>query len=73
MFNEFYTAMSYQMQIFSENINDQFGQSIIFEIFEPTLQNISALQEMDEYFQMKIIEINQLMDELRAIGELSDD
>lgn len=56
------------MSKFSDTVRDQFGQSIISEVFEPMLQNIFALQQMGEFFQTKATEIDQLLDELRSIG-----
>lgn len=68
MFDDLHNVISQQMGKFSDAVRDEFGQSIISDVFEPLLQNISALQQMGEFFQTRAAEIEQLTGELQSIG-----
>ena len=63
-----FDVTSEHMGKFSDTVKDQFGLSIILEIFEPLLQDISGLQQMEELFQTRAADINQLTVELQSIG-----
>lgn len=68
MFDDIYNLTSREMGLFSDSVNDEFGQSIITGVFEPILHEINGLQQLDELFQNRVTEIQQLTDELRSIG-----
>lgn len=68
MFDDLFNLTSQQMGKFSDTVRDQFGQSIISDVFEPLLQDISGLQQMGELFQARAAEIDQLTGELQSIG-----
>jgi hypothetical protein len=70
MFDDLFNATSQQMGRFSDTIRDEFGQSIVTEVFEPLLQDISGLQQMGELFQTRATEIDQLTGELQSIGNM---
>lgn len=55
------------MSDFSDNVSDQFGQSIISDVFEPIMREIIGLQQMGELFQSGVAEIDQLTEELKSI------
>ncbi len=71
MFDNLLNVTSQYMGKFSDTVRDQFGQSIISDVFEPLLQDISGLQQMGELFQTRAAEIDQLTEELRSIGNLA--
>jgi hypothetical protein len=68
MFDDLFSLTSQHMGKFSDTVRDQFGQSIISDVFEPLLQEISGLQQMGELFQARVAEIAQLTVELKSIG-----
>ena len=70
MFDDLFNVTSQQMGKFSDTVRDQFGQSIISDVFEPLLQDISGLQQMGELFQARAAEIDQLTGELQSIGSM---
>lgn len=70
MFDDLFNVTSQQMGKFSDTVRDQFGQSIVSDVFEPLLQDISGLQQMGELFQARAAEIDQLTGELQSIGSM---
>lgn len=68
MFDDLFNVTSQQMGKFSDTVRDEFGQSIISDVFEPLLQDISSLQQMGELFQTRSAEIEQVTRELQSIG-----
>ena len=71
MFDDLFNLTSQHMRRFSDTVRDQFGQSIISDVFEPMLQGISGLQQMEELFQIRAAEIDQLTNELKSIGTIA--
>lgn len=71
MFDDLFNVTSQQMGKFSDTVRDEFGQSIVSDVFEPLLQDISGLQQMGENFQTRAAEIDQLIEELQSIGDIS--
>ena len=70
MFDDLFNVTSQQMGKFSDTVRDEFGQSIVSDVFEPLLQDISGLQQMGELFQARAAEIDQLTRELQSIGSM---
>ena len=70
MFDDLFNVTSQQMGKFSDTVRDEFGQSIISDVFEPLLHDISGLQQMEELFQTRAAEIEQLTEELQSIGKM---
>lgn len=70
MFEDVCSLATNQMGLFNDSVKDEFGRSILSDVFEPILQDISCLQDLDEYFQKRTMEIDQLTDELRSIGNV---
>lgn len=68
MFDDLLGLTSQHMGKFSDSVRDQFGESIISDVFEPLLQEISSLQQMGELLQSRVAEIDQLTEELKSIG-----
>lgn len=71
MFDDLFNVTSQQLGKFSDTVRDGFGQSIISDVFEPLLQDISGLQQMGELFQTRAAEIDQLTGELQSIGSIA--
>lgn len=71
MFDDLFNVTSQQMCRFSDTVRDEFGQSIVSDVFEPLLQDISGLQQMVELFQARATEIDQLTGELQSIGSMA--
>lgn len=70
MFDDLFNVTSQQMGNFSDTVRDEFGRSIISDVFEPLMQDISGLQEMGGSFQTRAAEIDQLTGELQSIGNM---
>ena len=70
MFDDLFNVTSQQMGRFAGTVRDQFGQSILTEVFEPVLHEISSLQQVNELFRTRAVEIEQQMAELRSFGNL---
>jgi protoporphyrinogen oxidase len=70
MFNNLFIVTTQQMGKFSDTVRDEFGQSIVSDVFEPLLQDISGLQQMRELFQIRAAVIDQLTEELQSIGSM---
>lgn len=68
MFDELFNMTAQQMGNFSDIVRDEFGQSIVSDVFEPLLQEISSLRQMEELFQARAAEMDRLMEELQSIG-----
>jgi hypothetical protein len=73
MFDDLFNLSSRHMGIFSDTVRDQFGQSIISDVFEPMLQDISALQQMNSLYQSGALEIAQLTSDLSSMGSAGND
>ena len=71
MFDDIFNMTSQQMGKFSDTVRDEFGQSIVSDVFEPLLHDISNLQQMEELFLTRVVEIDQLTGELQSIGNIS--
>jgi hypothetical protein len=71
MFDDLFSATSQQMGRFFDTVRDEFGQSIVSDVFEPLLQDISGLQQMGENFQTRTAEIDQLTEELQSVGNMA--
>ena len=73
MFEDIRNLASGSMNAFSEGVRDEFGMSILHDVFELMLSEISGLIQMGEYIESTIKEINQLSQELQAIGKNSNE
>lgn len=73
MFDGLFHVASQQMSKFSDTVRDELGQSIISDVFEPLLMEISGLKQMRESFYTRAAEIDQLTEELQTIGKKPDE
>ena len=69
MFEDIRNLAAESMNAFSEGVRDEFGMSILRDVFEPLLTEIAGLIQMNENMEKAIKEINQLNEELRSIGK----
>lgn len=67
MFEDLFSLTSQHKDKFSDTVRDQFGKSIISEIFEPMLQEISGLQHVEEFFRARAAEIDRTIEETRDL------
>lgn len=72
MFDDLYYSTSQQMSVFSDTVRDQFGQSMISDVFEPIQQEINGLQQLDDHLQNTFREVDSLFAELRSIGSTAN-
>jgi len=70
MFDDLFNLTSYHMDRFSYTVRDRFGQSIISDVFEPILHDISGLQQLGELYQTRAAELDQLISEVRSFGSV---
>lgn len=73
MFDDLFNVTSQQMGKFSDTVRDEFGQSIVSDVFEPLLQEISGLQQVEYLFQRRASEIDILTRELQSKGSMTDE
>jgi len=71
LFDDLISLVSNQLLIFSDAVRDQFGVSIISQVFEPMIVNIKELQQVEDMLQKCLIEIDALTEELRSITCIS--
>lgn len=67
MFDKLFNLTSQQMGKFSDTVHDEFGQSIVSDVFDPLLRDIFALQKMRELFIKKSIDIDRLTEDLQSM------
>jgi len=68
MLDDLFSVTSQQMFKFTGTVRDELGQSIVSDVFEPLLQEISGLQQMEKLFKFRATEIDHLTAELLSIG-----
>lgn len=56
------------MEKFSQCVTDEFGLSIMRDVFEPVVSEIYGLEQMSENTAVGLNEINQQLDNLRSIN-----
>ena len=52
---------------FADNVRDQFGLSILTEVYEPYRTEVAALEQMADEMDQTLGEIDRLLDEARSI------
>lgn len=68
MFDDLFSLTLQHKVKFSDTVRDQFGQSIISDVFEPMLEEISGLQQVADLYQTKAAELDKQTTELQSIG-----
>lgn len=56
-----------ELNIFQENIQDSFGNSIIKEVYHPMISDINTLETTEENIEIKLMEIESNLQEIRLI------
>ena len=52
---------------FRDSVRDDFGRSILEDVFSPIIHELCALEQLQEKIRMETNEINRRMEEARAI------
>lgn len=71
MFESLIVLIGGILAIFKELVRDEVGQSIVVHVHEPFLEEVKALQQLEELYKQRVAEIDQITEELRAIGSAS--
>ena len=67
MFDDAKFSLRRSKEDFAENVQDDFGERILQDMFEPLEKEASHLQETDREAEQEIRSIKMLLRELRAI------
>jgi hypothetical protein len=67
MFEDIHQSINRHMNIFSEGVRDEFGKSIVQEVFEPISSEAISLMRMAEEAERHILGINHILEEARSI------
>ena len=67
MFYEIRRSISIAEADFKENVQDQFGLSIITEVYDPYISELIASEQMEEQLERTINEIDQILENARSI------
>lgn len=68
MFVDIYQLCARSLQDFSDSVRDDFGNSVVQEVYQPLLTEIVGLMQMQEHMEQVFGELRQLNEELKAIG-----
>ena len=67
MFDDAKFSLRRSKEDFADNVQDDFGESILQDMFEPLEREVSHLQQTDREADQEICSIKMLLQELRAI------
>lgn len=67
MFDDAKFSLRRSKEDFADNVQDDFGESILQDMFEPLEREVSHLQQTDREADQEIRSIKMLLQELRAI------
>lgn len=67
MFDEVFGMATLCAGNFHEGVRDSFGASIITDVLDPILKEIDSLRIFNEEFQRQALNIDQVLEESRAI------
>jgi len=67
MFEEGHGMLANAMNQFSQSVRDEFGASIINEVFEPMITESESLIRMSEEAKRSIYMVDSLLTEARSI------
>ena len=67
MFDDARFSLRRSKEAFADNVQDDFGESILQDMFEPLEREVSHLQQTDREADQEIRSIKMLLRELRAI------
>ena len=66
MFDDIFNATCRQMDLFGEMARDEFGRSIVADVFEPLLREIDGLRQMNEWSRQRVAEMDRFREELES-------
>lgn len=67
VFDDVFGMMSLCTETFRGGVRDSFGASILTDVLEPILKEIDSLRAFNEEFQRHALNIDQVLEEARAI------
>lgn len=67
MFDDARFSLRRSKEAFADNVQDDFGESILQDMFEPLEREASHLQQTDREADQEIRSVKMLLRELRAI------
>ena len=67
MFDDVLNTTVQHKEIFSDTVKDEVGRSIVTEVFEPIIEDMAHLQDLEEHFKSRAAEIDQITEELQSI------
>lgn len=67
MFDDVFGMMTLFAQNFRGEVRDSFGASIMTDVLDPILKEIDSLRVFSEEFQRQALNIDQVLEEARAI------
>lgn len=67
VFDDVFGMMALCTENFRGGVRDSFGASIIDDILDPILRELDSLRVFDEEFQRQALNIDQALEEARAI------
>ncbi|UPU37499.1 hypothetical protein M1B72_07285 [Geomonas paludis] len=68
MFSTAHHIASRQNELFSASVRDEFGASLVSEVFEPMIEDVSALQRLNDHYQNTVYEVDSITEQLRSIS-----
>ncbi len=67
MFADVNNKLKSELNIFQETIKDSFGNSIVQEIYEPMINDINMLEQIEDSIKAKLMEIDSNLFEIRSM------
>ena len=73
MFDDIFNATFRQMDLFSETARDEFGRSLVVDVFEPLLREIDCLRQMNEWSRQRVAEMDRFRERLESVEDKSNE
>ncbi len=67
IFKDINHTLKNELNVFQENIQDSFGNSIIKEVYQPMIGDINTLETTEDNIEKKLMEIESNLQEIRSI------
>jgi len=67
IFKDINHTLKNELNVFQENIQDSFGNSIIKEVYQPMIGHINTLETTEDNIEKKLMEIESNLQEIRSI------
>ena len=73
MDEEYMSILQDAMSRFADTVHDQFGQKVLEDVFQPSMECVGRMFHLDEENRKAIAEIRMILDESREIGESAEE